>query len=180
MRIKVKSIFLLLFIISTPIYSRAQTVYEHQFIVKVGDLMPDFEVALTNGTIFKLSEQKGKVVMLQFTASWCGVCRKEMPYIEKDIWKKLKDQDFVLVGIDYKEEPTKVDAFAKQMKISYPLAYDISGDVFHSIAEKGAGVTRNVIINREGNIIYLSRLFKFDEFSEMKDVIFNEVNHIKN
>jgi peroxiredoxin len=69
----------------------------------------------------------------------------------------------------------KVDQFAEKMKISYPLAYDQSGQVFHSIAAPGAGVTRNVIIDRKGKIIYLSRLFKPDEFNEMKQVIFEEV-----
>ena len=58
------------------------------YIVKVGDTAPDFEMKLTDGRKVKLSELKGKVVMLQFTASWCGVCRKEMPFIEKDIWLK--------------------------------------------------------------------------------------------
>lgn len=154
----------------------AQQAYEYQFVVQVGDPMPEFEVRLTDGSLFKLSDQRGKVVMLQFTASWCGVCRKEMPYIENDIWQKLKDKDFVLIGMDYKEKPEKVNAFAEQMKITYPLAYDQSGAVFHSIALEGAGVTRNVIIDREGKIIFLSRLFKMDEFNEMKKVIFEEVD----
>lgn len=156
--------------------SQSQTIYEHQYLVKVGDQMPDFETELTDGSSFKLSDQKGKVVMLQFTASWCGVCRKEMPHIESEIWQKLKDKDFVLVGIDYKEESEKVDTFAKQMQISYPLAYDQSGAIFHSIALEGAGVTRNIIIDRQGKIIFLTRLFKMDEFNEMKKVIFKEVN----
>lgn len=157
----------------------AQKVYEYQFRVQVGDQMPDFEVRLNNGDQFRLSDQRGKLVMLQFTASWCGVCRKEMPYIEQDIWQPLKDKDFVLIGVDYKEEPKKVDAFAQQMKITYPLAYDQSGEVFHSIAAEGAGVTRNVVIDREGKIIFLSRLFKMEEFNEMKEVIFNEVQNSK-
>ena len=57
------------------------------YIVKVGDMAPDFEMTLTDGTKVKLSSLRGKVVMLQFTASWCGVCRKEMPFIESDIWQ---------------------------------------------------------------------------------------------
>ena len=75
------------------------------YIVKVGDTAPDFEMKLTDGRKVKLSELKGKVVMLQFTASWCGVCRKEMPFIEKDIWQKHKDNaSFALYGID-RDEP---------------------------------------------------------------------------
>lgn len=49
------------------------------YIVKVGEPAPDFTITLTDGKQMKLSELSGKVVMLQFTASWCGVCRKEMP-----------------------------------------------------------------------------------------------------
>ncbi len=155
--------------------SQAQQVYEHQYLVKVGDVAPDFETTLTDGRIFKLSENRDKVVMLQFTASWCGVCRKEMPFIEKDIWQKLQNNDFIVVGIDYKESPEKVNKFAKDMKITYPLAYDVDGAIFHQYALEGAGVTRNIIINRKGEIIALTRLFKLDEFNEMKDLIFEQV-----
>ena len=56
-------------------------VYEHDYLVKVGDVAPDFSLPMTDGTTFTLSKQRGKVVMLQFTASWCGVCRREMPHI---------------------------------------------------------------------------------------------------
>jgi peroxiredoxin len=145
------------------------------YIVKTGDIAPDFETTLNNGKIFKLSDQKGKVVMLQFTASWCGVCRKGMPFIEKEIWQKLKDKDFVLIGIDRDEPLETVNKFAAQTKITYPLALDPGADIFAKYALKKAGVTRNVIINREGKIIFLTRLFNRDEFDEMKKIIFNEV-----
>lgn len=155
--------------------SQAQKVYEHQYLVKVGDMAPDFETILTDGSIFKLSENRDKVVMLQFTASWCGVCRKEMPHIEKDIWQKLQGKDFIVIGMDYKEVPEKVTKFAKDMKITYPLGLDEDGSIFHQYAQEGAGVTRNIIINKNGEIIALTRLFKFAEFNEMKDLIFEEV-----
>lgn len=60
------------------------------YIVRVGEMAPDFTITLTDGKQVSLSSLRGKVVMLQFTASWCGVCRKEMPFIEKDIWLKHK------------------------------------------------------------------------------------------
>ncbi len=61
---------------------------DRQYLVKVGDMAPDFTMRLPDGQNVRLSDLKGKVVMLQFTASWCSVCRKEMPHIESDIWQK--------------------------------------------------------------------------------------------
>ncbi len=57
------------------------------------------------------------------------------------------------------------------MKITYPLALDPGAKIFYTFAEKGAGVTRNVIIDKTGKIVYLTRLFKEDEFNEMVGVI---------
>jgi len=65
--------------------------------------------------------------------------------------------------------------FQQQMNITYPLAIDSSGSVFKQYAEEGAGVTRNVIIDKNGKIIYLTRLFKMGEFHAMKKRIFEEV-----
>lgn len=87
------------------------------YIVKVGDEAPDFEMTLTDGQKVKLSSLRGKVVMLQFTASWCGVCRKEMPFIEKDIWQKHKDNaSFALYGVDRDEPLEKVKALQSRRK----------------------------------------------------------------
>lgn len=110
--------------------------------------------------------------MLQFTASWCSVCRKEMPHIEKDIWLKHKsNKNFALYGIDLDEPLDKVKKFAEDIKITYPLALDPGGKIFYTFAEKNAGVTRNIIVDKTGKIVYLTRLYKEDEFNEMKQVI---------
>ena len=83
-------------------------------MLQVGDMAPDFAMELTDGDILKLSSLRGKVVMLQFTASWCGVCRKEMPFIEKDIWLKHKENpNFALVGVDRDEPLETVVAFGR-------------------------------------------------------------------
>lgn len=145
------------------------------YIVNIGDMAPDFTAKLTDGNSFNLKDYRGKTVMLQFTASWCGVCRKEMPFIEDEIWQLLKDKDFVVVGIDRDEPLEKVQEFAKQTNITYPMALDPEADIFGLYADKKAGVTRNVIINKEGEIVYLTRLFNREEFDAMKDVIFDLV-----
>ena len=69
-------------LLSQPVKAQQVTPDNAGYIVKVGDMAPDFEMELTDGQKVKLSDLRGKVVMLQFTASWCGVCRKEMPFIE--------------------------------------------------------------------------------------------------
>jgi peroxiredoxin len=144
----------------------------YEFITKIGDMVPDFTMTLTNGKRVYSKDWKGKVVMLQFTASWCGVCRKEMPFIEKDIWLKNKqNHDFLLFGVDRDEPLEKVKRFQKEMDITYPLAIDPNADIFGIVANKKAGVTRNIIINRNGKIVYMTRLFRETEFKEMVRVI---------
>ena len=150
----------------------AKVVYENNYLVKVGDVAPDFTLNLTDGTAFKLSENRGKVVMLQFTASWCGVCRKEMPFIERDIWLPYKDnKDFVLVGIDREEPLEDVKKFAESTGVTYPLALDTNADVFASYAERKSGITRNILIDRDGRIVKLTRLFNETEFKELVQAI---------
>jgi peroxiredoxin len=145
---------------------------DYGYIVKIGQQIPDFQVTTTDGKIVRVADLKGKVVMLQFTASWCSVCRKEMPHIEADIWKKYKNNpNFALYGIDLDESKDIVEKFAKQIPVTYSLALDPKGGIFYQFAEKGAGVTRNVIVDKTGKIVYMTRLYKEEEFQEMKKAI---------
>lgn len=138
------------------------------YIVRIGEMAPDFTITLTDGKQVTLSSLRGKVVMLQFTASWCGVCRKEMPFIEKDIWLKHKDNaDFALIGIDRDEPLEKVLAFAKSTGVTYPLGLDLGADIFAKYALRDAGITRNVLIDREGKIVKLTRLYNEEEFASL-------------
>lgn len=138
------------------------------YIVRLGEVAPDFEMELTDGQKVKLSSLRGKVVMLQFTASWCGVCRKEMPFIEKDIWLKHKDNaQFALYGIDRDEPLETVKTFAEKTGVTYPLALDPGADIFAKYADRKAGITRNVLIDREGKIVMLTRLYNEEEFASL-------------
>lgn len=138
------------------------------YIVRVGDEAPDFEMTLTDGQTVRLSSLRGKVVMLQFTTSWCGVCRKEMPFIERDIWQKHKDNTaFALYGIDRDEPLERVKKFAGQTKITYPLGLDPGADIFAKYADREAGITRNVLIGKDGKIVMLTRLYNEEEFAAL-------------
>ncbi|MDR1405628.1 MAG: TlpA family protein disulfide reductase [Prevotellaceae bacterium] len=172
---KISFLFLILLCASFSCKNRTAQPQEDAsrgYIVQVGEEAPDFTIQYPDGSAELLSSYRGKVVMLQFTASWCGVCRREMPYIERDIWQKHKDNlDFTLIAVDYKEPADTAQKFAESIKITYPLTLDESGEKFHLYAAQDAGVTRNVIIDRDGKIAFLTRLYDPEEFTEMVRVI---------
>jgi len=142
------------------------------YLVKVGDQAPDdFELVLQNGEKTSLKQLRGKVVVLQFTASWCSVCRKEMPHLETDVWKAYRDKNVVLIGVDRDEPLQKVQQFHRDMQITYPLALDPGADIFGRFANKKSGVTRNVVIDETGKIAFLTRLYDEKEFGDMLRVI---------
>ena len=138
------------------------------YIIRVGQTVPDIKWTQTDGKTVSIKDLRGKVVMLQFTASWCGVCRKEMPFIERDIWQKHKDnKKFYLVGIDRDEPKATVEAFAKQTGVTYPLALDPGADLFAKFALRESGITRNVLVDRDGKIVMTTRLYNEKEFQKL-------------
>ena len=141
------------------------------YIVAVGDTVPDLELEYTTGEKLTLSELRGQVVVLQFTASWCSVCRKEMPHLEKEVWQRFKDNNLMLIGIDRDEPLDVVQNFIKEIGVTYPIALDPDAEHFARFAPKKAGVTRNIVIDKNGKIAFLTRLFDKAEFQEMIAVI---------
>ena len=159
-----------LFIISISIIF-SQTPDERGYIVKVGDKLPEFIMDFPDGSQLNSQDLKGKITMIQFTASWCHVCREEMPHIEKEIWKVYKKVDLNVIGIDRDESAEVIKKFAKEVKVTYPIALDIGADIFALFADRNSGITRNIIVDPNGKIAFLTRLFDPEEFYEMKNVI---------
>lgn len=141
------------------------------FIVRVGDFAPDFTCTLDDGQQIRLSDLRGKIVMLQFTASWCGVCRKEMPFIESDIWLRHQADNFYLVGIDRDEPVETLQKVRKATGITYPLALDPGANIYCKYALRNSGITRNVLIDKDGRIIKLTRLYNTEEFESLVKMI---------
>ena len=170
-----KKIFIFLFLI--PLITLSQD--DRGYIVSVEDKSPEFYINKKNF----LEQNKGKVIMLQFTASWCSVCIREMPYIEKEIWLEHKEnEDFVLIALakdteQHPQEKKEIFQMIEKTDITYPVYRDENSKIFNLFAEKKAGVTRNVIIDKKGNIAFLTRLFERNEFNEMKNIIHNLLNN---
>lgn len=143
--------------------------------VKVGEQAPELNFTLLDGTPITNESLLGKVVVLQFTASWCSVCRKEMPHLESEVWQKFKNDDFILIGIDLKEDLEKVERFIAHMKVTYPFTIDSDGSLFERFTLPKAGVTRNIVLDKNGKIIFLSRLYEEKEFQQMISHIEHEL-----
>jgi peroxiredoxin len=142
------------------------------FMVKLGGLAPDFTIEFADGSPSKkLSELRGKVVLLQFTASWCSVCLKEMPHLENEIWKVYKNKGLNLFGVDRKEKKEQVIKFAEKTNVTYPLIMDKNGDIYKLFAHPNSGVTRNVLIDKSGKIVFMTRLYEAEEFARLVEKI---------
>ena len=135
--------------------------------VNVGDLAPDINLELLDGQIVTNESLIGKVVVIQFTASWCSVCIKEMPHLEQEVWQRFKDDNFILIGVDLKENLEVVKNFVKKTGVTYPFTIDKDGSFFEAFTFPKAGVTRNIVIDKSGKISFLTRLFDREEFKQM-------------
>jgi len=161
-------VVILLFVFT---FSHAQNEINRGYKVKVGDMLPPIELHMLSGETWTNKDLKNKIVVLQFTGSWCSVCRKEMPQLEERVWQKFKNDDFLLIGIDIKDSLEKVSPFIEKTGVTYPIAWDPEAIIFRDFTLEGAGVTRNIVVNRNGEIVFLTRLYKEDEFQKMIKII---------
>lgn len=135
--------------------------------VKVGDPVPDFTLTDLDGQTWSREGLQGSVYILQFTASWCSVCRKEMPHLESRVWQRFKGEGLQLLGVDLDEPADKVQGLVTSTGVTYPVCLDPGGTLFEAVTLPKAGVTRNVVVDRDGNIAFLTRLFVEAEFEAM-------------
>jgi peroxiredoxin len=160
-------IFFLIFLSFFLITTQAQNNLNRGYKVKVGDQAPKIDLKLLDGQIVNNENIKGKVVVFQFTASWCSVCIKEMPHLEKEVWQRFKEDDFLLIGVDLMEDLDVVKEFILNTEVTYPFTIDSDGSFFESFTLPKAGVTRNIVLDQEGKISFLTRLYNEKEFAQM-------------
>lgn len=136
---------------------------EQQQADMVGKLAPAFALRDLSGKIRSLAEFRGRVVLLNFFASWCGPCNEEVPHLETEFWEKRRAQGLVVLGIDGKEEDNplaKAQGFRDGHKLTYPILIDTESKT--TAAYRVQAIPMNVVIDRDGIVRYVAAGFDAD------------------
>ncbi len=123
--------------------------HEEYIAVKQGTPAPEFSLPDLEGRIHKLSDYRGKVVFLNFWATWCDPCKDEMPSMEM-LHRTLKDKPFVILAVSVDKKREDIEKFLREYNISFLILHDRKGSVKELY--KTTGVPETFIIDQNGII----------------------------
>ena len=128
----------------------------------------EFTLPARTGETVALSSLKGRVVLINFWATWCGPCRKEMPLLEQ-IQKKYASLGFTLLGVNVEEDTAMMDTFLKDVPVTFPILLDPANGI--SKLYNVSAMPSTVIVDRKGNIRYIHQGYKPGDESKYQDII---------
>ncbi len=135
------------------------------FAVDVGQAAPDVELPGGSGGAQKLSDLKGKVVYLDFWASWCGPCRQSFPWMN-DMQQKYGARGLQIVGVNLDAKRAEADKFLADNPAQFALAFDTKGESPKRIGVKG--MPTSVLIGVDGKVLAVHQGFKDEERAELE------------
>ena len=130
----------------------AQNDIEATTLIHAGDMAPDFTVEMLDGSHITLSELRGKVVLVNFWATWCPPCREEMSHLQKDVIDRFAGKDVVVLPISRGEERKTVESFLKKMGYTFPVGLDGNQSIYKKYATNY--IPRCFVIDAQGKVLY--------------------------
>lgn len=139
-------------------------------IVKVGDTMPAFTIVSDDGTQLRSSSLKGKVILVNFFATWCPPCQKELAEIQSTLWPKYKDNDkFKLLVIGREHSDSELAKYNEKKGFTFPLYPDKNRAVYGAFAT--SLIPRSYLIGKNGKVIAATSGYTEEEFAGlMKEI----------
>lgn len=139
-------------------------------IVKVGDKMPAFTLVSDDGQQILSSSLKGKVILINFFATWCPPCQKELAEVQKTLWPKYEDdKNFALLVIGREHTDAELAKYNEKKGFTFPLYPDKNRTVYGAFAKNL--IPRSYLIDKNGKVIYATKGYTDEEFTEMMDAI---------
>ena len=143
----------------------AETKTEATTLVGAGETAPGFTVELTDGSRLSLEELRGKVVLLNFWATWCPPCQEELKRVQKEIVDRFKGKDFVFLAISREETKEQVKKFRERNGYTFPMGLDPERRIYSKFAT--ATIPRNFIIDKKGKIVEIEIGYTKESFAKM-------------
>jgi peroxiredoxin len=118
---------------------------------------PDFTLKSQKNGNLKLSEMRGKVILINFWASWCGPCRQEMPVLD-ELYRHYRSLDFTILGVNVEQNSDDAKSLLKDVTVTFPVLFDTENKISKLYDIKGMPST--VLVDRDGNIRYVHMGYK--------------------
>jgi len=168
MHSKMKNNFILVFLLCNFCWSQNFDEGTGLSKLNVGDTIPEFKFTNLEGHLINSTEYSGKYIYINFFATWCEPCIREMKLIEKDIWEIHKsNSNFIILSFGREDTDDDIKKFINQRKFTFPIFPDKDRTIYNLFAV--SFIPRNYIINPEGIIIYSEGGFYKEEFEKMKE-----------
>ena len=143
----------------------AQGDVERTTLLKKGMDVPEFSVRMLDGTTLTSAELEGKVVLVNFWATWCPPCQEELKRVQKEIIDRFKGKDFVFLAISREESKEQVKKFRERNGYTFPMGLDPERKIYSKFAT--ATIPRNFIIDKKGKIVEIEVGYTKEAFAKM-------------